>query len=785
MMDSTDRLAAALADRYPIERELGSGGMATVYLARDVKHGREVAIKVLRPELAVSLGVERFVREIEIAAKLTHPHILPLFDSGETEGFLYYVMPYIQGESLRDRLNREEKLSMPETIRITGQIASALSYAHERGVVHRDIKPENILLAGDQAIVADFGIARAVELAGGERLTGTGLAMGTPAYMSPEQAFGSAAVEATTDVYAMGCVIYEMLTGHPPFEGATPQALLAKHAVDAVPGLRTLDPEISGPVERAVQRALAKEPADRYGTATDLAAALTDAATPEAAMAEARRVSRRRWMRGLVAAAVVGLLTVGGWWFTSALSAHPIRRLAVLPASNMTRDTTQDYFVDGVHEALVTELQRAGIAVIARQSVLQYRDTDKPISQIAEELGVDALIQPSVGREGDSVIVDATLYDGRSQLAVWTGSFPAHVTGVLGLYRTISGQIATAIGAVLSEQTQTRLAERPIVDPQVYDAVLRGRDRLRRFTPEDFTIALRYFESALAIDSTYAPAYVGVASVWGYRAQAGLVPALQARPQVREYLDRALVLDSGLTSAHALQSAWLWVAEWNMEAGAAEYRRTLELDPNDAESHVFYGHILAILGRTDDAVAQGRLAMELDPLNSFVRGLYGTLLMMVGRPAESVEVLEELKRQDPTAGFQGLDNALAAVGREEEAIEEFRRQMAAAGDSEVVAAIDRGWGGGGFRGARRAVGDVHAARSKTAFVPAVWMAEDYGYAGDVEKAIDWLELAVQQHDQSIPYLGVMPAFRALRSNQRFHDLAGKVGVPLWKSLDIP
>ncbi len=249
MARTFEQLAAALADRYTIEREFGSGGMATVYLAQDLKHGRKVAIKVLRPELAATLGVDRFVREIDIAAKLTHPHILPLFDSGEAEGFLFYVMPYVEGESLRERLTRDGKLSVQETIRLTDQIAAALTYAHERGVIHRDIKPENILLAGDQAIVADFGIARA---------------------------------------------------------GA------------------------------------------------------------------------------------VAVLALGGWWMTGQVTTQPIEQLAVLPASNMTRDSTQDYFVDGVHEALVTELQRAGLAIIARQSVLQYRDTDKPIRQIAEELGVDA-----------------------------------------------------------------------------------------------------------------------------------------------------------------------------------------------------------------------------------------------------------------------------------------------------------------------------------------------------------------------------------------------------------
>ena len=304
MPEHFDRIKQALADRYRIEGELGSGGMAVVYLAEDLKHHRLVAVKVLRPELAASLGAERFLREIEIAAGLTHPHILPLHDSGEADGFLYYVMPYIEGESLRDRLQRDGKLSLEDILRITDQVASALSHAHERGVVHRDVKPENILLAGDQAIVADFGIARAVSAAGGERLTGTGLAIGTPAYMSPEQSMGLEDVDARSDVYALGCVVYEMVGGRAPFEGTSPQALLAKHAVDTVPGLRASDSAIPVYVERAVERALTKSPADRFQSASAFAGALTTGTV-------VARVGRRRWSRRVVWGVGTAALVVG------------------------------------------------------------------------------------------------------------------------------------------------------------------------------------------------------------------------------------------------------------------------------------------------------------------------------------------------------------------------------------------------------------------------------------------------------------------------------------------
>jgi len=261
MLEVLARLKAALADRYAIDRELGHGGMATVYLAQDLKHGRAVAIKVLRPELAAALGAERFLREIEIAARLTHPHILPLHDSGEAGGFLYYVMPFVQGESLRDRLNREPQLPVEEAVRIGRDVASALSYAHSHDVVHRDIKPENILFSGGEAVVADFGIARAIVAAGAEQLTDTGLAVGTPGYMSPEQATAAAQLDGRSDVYSLGCVLYEMLAGHPPFLGTTAQEILARHTLDPVPPLRTIRPELPAELDRAVSKALAKAPA--------------------------------------------------------------------------------------------------------------------------------------------------------------------------------------------------------------------------------------------------------------------------------------------------------------------------------------------------------------------------------------------------------------------------------------------------------------------------------------------------------------------------------------------
>jgi TolB-like protein len=307
-MADLPRLAAALADRYTIEREVGHGGMATVYLAQDRKHHRPLAIKVLRPELAAALGSERFLREIEIAARLSHPHILPLYDSGEAAGALYYVMPYVEGETLRQRLDRERQLPVAEAVRIAREVADGLSHAHSYGVIHRDIKPENILLSGGHAVIADFGIARAISAASSERLTGTGLAVGTPAYMSPEQAMGLRELDARSDLYSLGCVLYEMLGGAPPHSAPTPQAVIAKRVSEAVPSVRAARETIPESLDTVLRQALAKVPADRYRTVAELADALSGAAIGPEWVARPTGPLRVMGLYLLSALAVLGLV---------------------------------------------------------------------------------------------------------------------------------------------------------------------------------------------------------------------------------------------------------------------------------------------------------------------------------------------------------------------------------------------------------------------------------------------------------------------------------------------
>ena len=455
------RLVSALGDRYRIERELGQGGMATVYLAEDLKHDRKVAIKVLRPELAAALGAERFLAEIRTTAKLQHPHILPLLDSGDADGLLYYVMPLAQGESLHDRLAREKQLPIDETIRIIQQVASGLDFAHRHGVIHRDIKPDNILLHDGEALLADFGIALALRDADRTRLTETGLSLGTPQYMSPEQALSERDLDARADVYSLGAVTYEMLAGEPPVSGSTSRAIIAKLLTERPTSVRLLRDSVPPSVDRALMRALEKTPTDRFGTAREFADALS--ATDLTARPASTRV-RRTWIG--IAAGVLLIGAAGAYLYTrrgasaAAGSADAIRSIAVLPFDNYSADSTQEYFAEGMTDELTTDLATISqLRVVSRGSAMQFTGTHRPPTpKIAKALNVDVVVEGSVTRSGDRVRITAQLIDARADRNIWARSFERKSSDVLALQADLASAIASAINAQITPGERTRLA---------------------------------------------------------------------------------------------------------------------------------------------------------------------------------------------------------------------------------------------------------------------------------------------------------------------------------------
>ena len=733
MSDIPARLTNALSGSYRFERELGQGGMATVYLAEDVKHRRKVAVKVLRPELAQAIGPTRFAREIEICASLTHPHILMLIDSGEADGSLFYVMPFVDGESLRDRLDRDKRLPVLEAIRIIDQVASALAYAHDRGVIHRDIKPGNILLAGDQAIVADFGIARAVEAAGGERLTGTGIVVGTPAYMSPEQAFGPDAIDGRSDVYAMGCVLFEMIAGHPPFRSAMPHALLAQHAAKPAPSLRSLDPEVPLFVDRAVSRALAKEPDERFE-------------------------SPRAFAGTLKAETVVA--PVGR------------KRLAVLPPINITRDPEQQFLILGLHEALISQLGQGDVAVLARTSVLQYQDTEKPVREICSELAVEAVVESSLFRAGDTIGVQARLVDASTEEGLWSGSYDADLSNVFSLYREVSSSIAQEIHGALGPRT--RKPEKPPVDPRAYEKYMRGRVHQQSFNPHDLDRALQYYEAALEIQPDYAPVYAGMSLIWGSKAVLGMAPATEIGPRWRETANRAVELDPNLAEGQqALAQGYTWF-EFDWDRAEKAYRRAIELDPNEPQARIFYSHFLAMLRRVEESDEQIQRALEIDPYNPFTQLLYGIQLGLTGRYEQAIAQLEKVP-PNPLAAF-GLAFPSFHLGRTGEGLRHYVRYFELLGDEEMVAALSDD--GAGPRAAMVRGAETLAARSEHMFVKPNNIVHLFAWGGDTDRAIEWLERSYEMRDHEIAYMGALATPEELRADPRFHAFLERLDLPV-------
>ena len=493
MSDVFETLRVALTERYAVERELGQGGMATVYLAEDLKHHRPVAIKVLHPELSAALGGGRFLREIEIAARLQHPHILPLYDSGQADGLLFYVMPYVEGESLRDRLLREKQLSLEETLRITFEVAGALAYAHSHGVVHRDIKPENIMLSGGSAVVADFGIARALSAAGeGRPLTQTGTVIGTPAYMSPEQATGNAEIDGRSDQYSLACVTYEMLVGEPPFTGPTAQAIMARHSLDHVSPPSIVRATIPETVEGAILRALAKVPADRYLTTALFAEALAAPGAPAGGRRTSRATAAPRWTRVSQAGAVAGailVLAVGTWLAVGrrhsgaaapATTGLDPRHIAVLYFEDLTPKRDLAYLADGLTEALIADLTRvSGLAVISRNGVTPYRAPEIPPDSVARTLGVGTLVRGSVEDAGDRYRVSVRLIEGSSGADFRRASFAVPKASLLDMRDSLAAEVADFLRLRLGEEVRLREEEAGTKSPEAW-ALVQQAEKARK-----------------------------------------------------------------------------------------------------------------------------------------------------------------------------------------------------------------------------------------------------------------------------------------------------------------
>jgi len=655
-MSPPDRLASALADRYRIERELGAGGMATVYLAEDLKHHRRVALKVLRPELAHALGPERFLREIETTAALHHPHILPLYDSGSSGEVLYYVMPFVEGESLRDRLNREKQLPIDDALQIAREVSDALSYAHSRGIIHRDIKPENIMLEGGHAMVADFGIARAVSAAGSDSLTQTGTSVGTPAYMSPEQAAGQQDLDGRSDLYALGCVVYEMLAGQPPFTGPTVENVVRQHLVADARPITQLRPAVPPAIAGVLQRALAKNPADRFSPVAQFADALrtgSTAAVPPPAALPPRRMRVTSAVAGALALGVVivaGIFAMNRSPDADAGAAGP--SVAVLPFVDMAGGANE-YLADGIAETLINALSAVpGLRVAARTSAFSFKGKNQDVRTIGQSLGVSSVLEGSVQRAGDQLRITAQLINTSDGFHVWSQSFDRNVADVFAVQDEVARAVVSALQVKLGGGANDRVVEQGTKSIDAYNAYLQGLFHWNKRTSADIERAAGFFRQAIAADSGFASAWAGLALAYvlfipseydvpGMSAVEALDHAEQSARKALAIEPRNVQAQTGL--AAALDHRGL------IEESGREFRRAIEFDPRFPTARQWYAGVLAKTGDINEALAQMLAAQQLDPLSLVIGVEAGEFLDVVGRRADATTQYLRMQQQHPDA----------------------------------------------------------------------------------------------------------------------------------------
>jgi len=758
-------LERTLGDIYSFERELAGGGMSRVFVAIDRSLGREIIVKVLSPEVAAELSEERFRREIHLAAKLQHPHIVPLLSAGEIDGAPYFTMPFVEGESLRARLSRVGELPVGEAVRILREVASALSYAHKHGVAHRDIKPDNVMLTDEFALVTDFGVAKALTASskgpGSATLTGLGVTLGTPAYMAPEQATADPSIDHRADLYSFGVMAYEMLTGSLPFAGRSLQATLAAHAIEKPEPIERKRPAIPPPLAALIMRCLEKHPADRPQSAAELLTTL-DAVQADHGASGQSATTRRRNMR--IAAAVAGVIVAAALVYAAVANrrgltggAQPVtqlRSVAVLPLANVGGDARDEYFSDGMTDELANALSKLpGLRVASRTSAYAFKGKkDVDVGEIGRKLNVQAILEGAVRRSGDRLRVGAQLTNVSDGLAIWSDTYERSTSDIFAVQDDIARAIAAALklklGSSAAELSSTAHGTDKV---DAYDSFLRGRYLWNRRGAANLRRALAYFEESITRDPSFARAHAGLAITYSILPEYTDSPPRDAVAKTRSAATRALALDSTLAEAHTALGLAA-VHAWDFRAGEAEYQKAIALDPQYPTAHQWYGELLYHTGRIDSSFAEIRRAIALDPLAPTPSLALGYALTLAGRYENA---LEEFSKADELAPGLGLTRELVAdthvlMGQTPKAIGEF--EEAARIDNETLLTKGRLCHAYGIAGrtddARKLLQEieVRAGKERASRVP---LAICHLGLGDLSATLDDMEAAVKNHEIAV------------------------------------
>ena len=739
--DLRDQLQRTLGTSYTLERELGGGGMSRVFVAEDTVLGRSVVVKVLPPDMASGVSIERFKREISVAARLQHPHIVPLLSAGETGGLPYFTMPFVEGESLRARLARGEEIPLKEAVHLLREVASALAYAHRKGVIHRDIKPENVLITEQHAMVTDFGVAKAISAAtqaDTDGLTAVGVALGTPAYMAPEQVAGDPGTDHRADIYAFGVIAYELLAGRAPFAGRTAQALMAAHVIETPEPINRRRSGIPTGLAALVMRCLEKSPDSRPPHAEDILRDLDD----EAAVRHDKKDVRPS--------------------------------VAVLPMVNTSGDPDNEHFSDGLTDELIGVFSKVdGITVTGRTSTFALKGKGLSVRAISDLLHVEHVLEGSVRRAGDRLRVRVQLVNA-DESVIWSESYDRRLEDVFAVQEEIAQAVVRALEVKLVP-TRGPLVRPATKDLTAYDLFLKGRYVRRGMAPDQMRLAINYFEQAVARDPSYARAYAWLSDTHWLQIVLASRPTREEVPRAREYATAALALDGSLAEAHWAMGQLLAGFDWDQPAAERAFKRAILLDPGFEEARHLYGIFLFHWNRIDEAEAELTRTLQIDPLLAAAHHTFGRLHLSMRRPDEAITHLREALTLEPmfSLAHAQLGHAYLQKKMPAEAITEFEAG-ARIGSPSDKAHLAYGYATVGRH--KDAMAILANLVSPGNHPPPFHMALAYVGLGDHNEAFRWLEQAREEHAPWLITVNIDRAFDPLRVDSRFGNIVRFVGL---------
>ena len=747
-----DSLQTALTSAYTIERELGGGGMSRVFVAEERALARRVVVKVLAPELAAGVSVERFKREILLTARLQHPHIVPILATGETNGLPFYTMPFVEGESLRVRLVRTGAMPVPDVVKILRDVARALDFAHERGVVHRDIKPENILLTGESATVTDFGISKALDASRTPGQTGTltemGFAVGTPQYMSPEQISADPDVDQRADLYSLGCVAFELLVGEPPFAGVAPASLLRAHLVQDAEPVSAKRADVPEALSMLIGRCLAKDPAIRPPSARNFLEVLDTAST------------------------------ASGGRLSTVSAASEVKSVAVLPFTNLNADLEAEHFADGLTDEVITDLSMLKtVRVISRQSAMRLKGTDKDVRTIARELGTRYVLTGGIRKAGPNLRVTAQLIDATADAPIWADKYSGTLDDVFDIQERLSRQIVEALRLSLTPDEDRRIAERPIADMRAYEFYLLARQQVWSFTGPSLERALQLIRQAQDIVGESELLLAAEGMIYWQHVNVGLVPV----DKYDEYLGKAescarriFELNPESSKAYGLRGA-IRNNRADPAGSMADFKKALVFDRNDPEALLWLGYHYAVAGRVPLARALMDRLQQVDPLTSMNLAMYGIVAMCDGDYREAMRWTQRAVEIDPGNPTHRMLHAqtLAANDRREDAIamlHQVASDVPSMAWARLAAALAYALDGNREQVVNVLTSDLQdAARWDDVF--SWWMADSFALVGETEAALDAVERMIGLGIVNYPFLAEYePFLSSIRSEPRFQEL---------------